>query len=99
MSTEAGQGGKQGKAFLSAVRRRRERHEAHKREGNASFWQSVGLMGTIGWTVTIPMLAGIFLGRWIDKRLDSAHVFMLFCMLVGLVIGCITAWRIVSERL
>lgn len=91
--------GKQGEAFLSEVQLRRERHEAHKREGNTSFWQSVGVMGTIGWTVSIPMLAGVFLGRWIDNRLESGHVFMLFCMLVGLIVGCVTAWRIVSERL
>ena len=87
------------KTFLSEVQRRREQHEEHQRESNASFWQSVGVMGTIGWTVSIPMVCGLFFGRWIDNRLNSAHVFMLFCMMVGLIVGCVTAWRIVSEKL
>ena len=99
MSTKTPKMGRQGEAFLSEIHSRRERHEAHEREGNTSFWQSVGVMGTIGWSVSIPMLCGIFLGRWIDNRLDSAHVFMLFFMLVGLIAGCITAWRIVAENL
>ena len=89
----------QARTFLSEVRRKRERHEEHKREGNSSFWQSVGVMGTIGWTVSIPMLLGVLLGRWVDKQLDSDQVFTIFCMLVGLITGCITAWRIISEKL
>ncbi|NQT92805.1 MAG: AtpZ/AtpI family protein [Lentisphaerae bacterium] len=99
MSAKGKQIGKQGEAFLSEVQKRRELHEAHEREGNTSFWRSGGVMGTIGWTVSIPMLGGLFLGRWIDNRLDSTHVFMLFCMLVGLIVGCVTAWRVVSARL
>ena len=92
------EGKQHGEAFLSEVKRRRERHEEHEREGNSSFWQSVGVMGTIGWTVSIPMVLGVFLGRWIDSRLDSDQIFTIFCLLVGLIMGCLTAWRIISEK-
>ena len=85
--------------FLSEVKRRRERHERHEREGDPSFWSSVGMMGTIGWTVAVPTAGGVLLGRWLDGRLDAGHVFMVFFMLVGLGFGCVTAWRLISEKL
>ncbi|MDP6525528.1 MAG: AtpZ/AtpI family protein [Kiritimatiellia bacterium] len=86
-------------AFVSEVDTRRRRREEYEREGDSSFWQSVGMMGTIGWSVSIPTALGVLLGRWIDGRLESAHVFMVFFMLVGLITGCVTAWRMVAEKM
>jgi ATP synthase protein I len=91
--------GKGRETFLSEVQRRRERHEEYVRDGDSSFWQSVGMMGTIGWSVSVPMVLGLFLGRLLDVRLDSAHVFMMFFMLVGLIVGCVTAWRMIAEKI
>ena len=99
MSAAHSKTSKRKERFLSEVKARRTRHEEHVREGDTSFWQSVGVMGTIGWSVSAPMVLGIFLGRWIDRQVDSAHVFTIFCLLCGLITGCVTAWRIVSEKL
>lgn len=86
-------------AFLAEVTRRRERREKSEREGDASFWTSVGMMGTIGWSVSVPTALGLLFGRWLDTRLESAHVFMVFFMLFGLGVGCFTAWRQIAEKL
>ena len=94
-------GPERGKAkdeFLTEVRRRRQRHEQHEREGDASFWSSVGMMGSIGWSIMVPLTAGVLFGRWLDGRLDSGHVFMFFCMLVGLGLGVFVAWRTISRK-
>ena len=88
----------QKKRFLTEVQRRRQRHETHEREGDASFWSSVGVMGTVGWSVALPTAIGVLFGRWLDGRLDSGHVFMVFFMLVGLILGCVVAWRLISEK-
>lgn len=97
---EAARGsGKRDGAFAAEVRSRRDRHERCLREGDSSFWRSVGMMGTIGWSVSVPTALGVLLGRWLDGRLDSAHVFVVFFMLVGLGVGCVTAWRMISEKL
>lgn len=84
--------------FLAEIQRRRERREQHERIGNRSFWTSVGMMGTVGWSVALPLTAGALFGRWLDSRLDSNAVFMVFFMLVGLGSGCIVAWRTIAER-
>jgi len=84
-------------AFLSEVRRRRERKERNARD--TSFWRSVGTMGTVGWSVSLPTAVGVLFGRWLDGRLGSGDVFMVFFMLAGLGLGCLIAWRLVAEKL
>ena len=85
-------------AFVRSVAKRRELHEKHERDGDRSFWQSVGTMGTVGWSVAIPMTVGTLFGRWLDSRLDSAHVFMFFFMLIGLGAGCTVVVRMIMEK-
>ena len=85
--------------FVSAVRTRRRRHEKSQREGDQGFWSTVGMMGTVGWSVTVPTVAGVFLGRWLDGMLDSGQVFMIFFLLIGLTSGCVLAWRQVAEKM
>lgn len=85
--------------FAARVGRQRERKERYAREGNRSFWSSVGMAGTVGWSVALPMAAGALFGRWLDNRLDAGHVFMIFFLLVGVGAGCTIAWRLIAERL
>ena len=94
MKTETGQ---DKKVFLSAVQRRRQQKEQNERDN--SFWASVGMMGTVGWSVSLPTVLGLLFGRWLDGRLDSGYVFMIFFMLVGLAAGSLIAWRLISERI
>jgi len=85
--------------FVSEVRRRRERHEKFQREGDASFWSSVGMMGTIGFSIAVPLTLGTLLGRWLDGRFDAGYTFMIFLMLAGLGVGIFTVYRLIRENL
>ena len=62
--------------FLSEVRERRERHERSVREGDQSFWSTVGMMGAVGWSVALPAAAGALFGRWLDGATGGGHVFV-----------------------
>jgi len=84
--------------FVAEVRRRQERRARHERDGDPSFWQSVGMMGAIGWSIALPTAAGLLFGRWLDGKLASQHVFLVFFMLVGLGVGSFSAWRLVKEK-
>jgi ATP synthase protein I len=99
MTAARSKSGTRKEAFAKQVRRRREQHDEHVRDGDSSFWQSVGMMGTIGWSVAVPTVLGVLLGRWVDGYLDSAHVFLVFFMLAGLITGCVTAWRMIAEKI
>ncbi len=81
--------------FVSEVRRQAERAGVPQR---MTFWQGLGLVGSVGWMVVIPALVGAFLGRWIDAR-DGAGIFWTLSLLsCGLALGCMAAWRHVEQE-
>jgi ATP synthase protein I len=63
-----------------------------KRKGVQGVWFGLGMMGLIGFSVTVPTLLGAALGFWIDKRFPGKYSWTLTIMLFGLVVGCVNAW-------
>ena len=69
-----------------------------QREGTKSVWFGLGMSGLIGWSVTIPTLIGAALGLWVDRHYPSTHSWTLMLLLMGLIIGCLNAWRWVESE-
>lgn len=79
--------------FESAIdtqARRRIRSMRNGRRG-VLFW--VGMFGLVGWSVALPTIIGAAAGNFIDRRWDSSISWTLTLLVVGLFIGCLTAWR------
>jgi len=51
------------------------------------------MMGLVGWSVAIPVLAGTALGIWLDSHHPGNHSWTLTLLIVGLAIGCFNAWH------
>ena len=81
--------------FVREIRRQARRAQVSQR---LTFWQGLGLIGSVGWMVALPTLIGAFLGRWIDARAGSGVFWTLSLLFVGLVAGCSGAWRHIMER-
>lgn len=78
--------------FIETVGQKEERKlKARRREGPPA-WVGLSMLGMVGWTVTIPTLIGIFIGLWLDVRYPGRPSWTLTLMMVGLVIGCVSAW-------
>ena len=69
-----------------------------RREGTKSVWFGLGMSGLVGWSVTIPTLIGAALGIWVDKHYPSTYSWTLMLLLMGLIIGCLNAWRWVASE-
>lgn len=69
-----------------------------RQEGEHSVWFGLGMFGLVGWSVAIPTLAGIALGVWIDRRWPGQISWTLTLMFVGVVLGCLNAWRWIGEE-
>jgi len=69
-----------------------------RREGTKSVWFGLGMSGLIGWSVTIPTLIGAALGLWVDRHYPSTHSWTLMLLLMGVIIGCLNAWRWVETE-
>ena len=60
---------------------------------------SIAILGVVGWSVTLPTVLGVVLGVWMDRRWPGRFSWALTLMMLGLAIGCTSAWfRIKGDR-
>ncbi|MDA8161401.1 MAG: AtpZ/AtpI family protein [Desulfobacteraceae bacterium] len=85
-------------AFLQQVGTKAARKLKAQRGTARTVWSGLGMMGLIGWSVTIPTLLGAALGLWLDKHYPGPHSWTLTLLITGLVIGCLSAWRWVAKE-
>lgn len=84
--------------FGRAVGDKAER-KRRARSGHDDVWFWLGMFGLVGWSVAIPTVAGVFLGRWLDERLSDPVSWTLTFLLLGVVVGCANAWLWVRQQL
>jgi len=80
------------------VRRRRARRELWRHEGEPSTLRFVGQIGVLGWIIVAPTLIGLFIGRWIDRAFGTGIFWSAPLLLIGVVIGCWSAWRWMHQQ-
>jgi ATP synthase protein I len=64
----------------------------------ASFWRSLSVLGTVGWSIALPAAAGAWIGHRIDVRFESGVRFTLMLLTAGVIAGSVIAWRVVREH-
>ena len=75
-----------------------ERKLKSRRNAGHGVWLGLGMMGLIGWSVSIPTLIGAALGVWLDRRYPTSHSWTLALLVAGLCVGCFNAWRWVAKE-
>jgi ATP synthase protein I len=81
------------------VREARRQAERAARRQHMTFWRGISLIGAVGWMVVIPAVGGAFIGRYLDAAFTSGIFWTLPLLLVGLLVGCTSAWRYVRREL
>lgn len=76
-----------------SIERRRRQHARWEREGERPVALNLAMIGSLGWLIVIPTLAGIFVGRWLDRRAGSGITFTAALLVAGLAIGAGLAWQ------
>ena len=84
--------------FEVRVRRQSDLIRKGKEETGQSFWTYVGLIGAVGWGIVLPIVLGVLLGFWIDRKLGGGSMWTLILLLVGVAIGCVNGWRTITEE-
>lgn len=69
-----------------------------QRRTSRSIWFGLGMLGLVGWSVALPTLLGVALGIWIDNHYPSQHSWTLMLLVIGLLLGCLTAWHWVAKE-
>jgi ATP synthase protein I len=70
-----------------------ERHKRWLREGDASVVRRLAQIGVLGWIIVLPILIGVFVGRWLDQMSDSGIFYTAPLLMLGAGLGCWSAWK------
>lgn len=93
-----GKASKDGSAFADKVGAKAARKLKARRNAAPGVWFGLGMMGLVGWSVTVPTLLGAALGLWVDKHHPGQHSWTLALLMAGLAIGCLNAWHWVDKE-
>jgi ATP synthase protein I len=84
--------------FAEQVGAKANRKLKARRQGAPGVWFGLGMMGLIGWSVTVPTLLGAALGIWLDAHHPGTHSWTLALLVAGLALGCFNAWHWVAKE-
>lgn len=79
--------------LVKGIRLRGERHRRWLREGDPSVARRLAQIGVLGWIIVVPMLIGVFVGRWLDRAFNSGLFWTAPLLMLGLALGCWSAWK------
>jgi ATP synthase protein I len=79
--------------LVKGVRLHEKRHQRWLREGEPSVGRRLAQIGVLGWIIVVPMLVGVFSGRWLDRTFGSGVFWTTPLLMLGLALGCWSAWK------
>ncbi|WP_454288780.1 AtpZ/AtpI family protein [Rhizobium arsenicireducens] len=80
------------------IARKAQRMEESRKRRRESAWYGLGMFGLVGWSVAIPIVAGIALGIWIDRRWPGEVSWTLTLLITGAAVGAMNAWYWVQRE-
>lgn len=73
------------------------RGNGDEEDGEASFWQAMAYLTSLGWILALPVAGGILLGAWLDRQLGTTPTLTLGLLGAGIVIAAVEAYLVVAE--
>lgn len=80
------------RAMAENVNHKARRRLRARQERDRGVWFGLGMFGLVGWAVSIPTVAGVALGAWLDSVTSSEVSWTLTFLFLGVVLGCLNAW-------
>ena len=79
--------------LFKGVQRSADRFRRWQKEGDPSAAHRLAQIGVLGWIIVVPMLIGVFVGRWLDQRFQTGLFWTAPLLMLGAVLGCWSAWK------
>ena len=78
---------------------RRDLNRYSRRESDdTSFWQSLSLLGSVGWPIVLATVGGALAGRWLHARWNTSIWLTLVLVVGGAVVGMVIVWKLIQPR-
>ncbi len=62
------------------------------------FWHYASLLGVGGWLFVLPVVAGAYLGKYLDKRVHAGISWTITCIILGLAFGIYNVWNYYTRK-
>lgn len=79
--------------MIGQIRLRDQRRRRWLRDGDGSVPRRLAQIGVLGWIVVMPIMIGIFAGRWLDAHFGSGLQFTAPLLMLGAALGLWSAWK------
>jgi ATP synthase protein I len=79
--------------LANAARRSAERAKAKLDNPEPSLGARLGQIGVLGWTIVVPTLLAVALGRWLDHMFATGIFFSAPLIFIGAIFGFWSAWK------
>lgn len=74
-----------------------QRYE-HRDRDDSSFWQSLGVLGAVGWPIVIAAVGGALAGRWLHAQWSTGSWLTALLVAAGAALGLAVAWQLIQPR-
>jgi ATP synthase protein I len=85
------------KEFSEDVERSAEQLMKARREKSA-FWHYAQMLGVGGWLFAIPVVAGAYLGRYLDGKIGGNISWTLTLIIIGIAVGIYNIWYFLLRK-
>ncbi|ACB96347.1 putative H(+)-transporting ATP synthase, gene 1 protein [Beijerinckia indica subsp. indica ATCC 9039] len=79
--------------MAQAAREAAERARKGAENPEPSLGARLGQIGILGWTIVVPTLLALLLGRWLDQIFATGIFFSAPLIMIGAGIGFWSAWK------
>ena len=79
--------------LAKAAQRAAEREAEGRADPEPSLGARLGQIGILGWTIVLPTLLCLYLGRWLDRTFGTGIFFSAPMLMAGVAFGFWSAWR------
>jgi ATP synthase protein I len=84
--------------LLKNIRLRSQRRDRARSEGEPGTMRRLAEIGVLGWIIVVPVLLGLFVGRWLDTLTQLHLLFTTVLIIGGLGLGLWSAWRWMNRQ-
>lgn len=79
--------------LAQVARRAADRAAAGASNPEPSLGARLGQIGLLGWTIVVPTLLAVLVGRWLDHMFASGVFFSAPLIMIGAAFGFWSAWK------
>lgn len=68
------------------------------RDEKSRFWHYAQMLGVGGWLFAIPVVAGAYIGRYMDRKVGGEISWTITLIIVGIAVGVYNIWYFLLRK-